>query len=252
MDFTFEQNQTVEALDKVPAPFNAFYVEADGKFSIDPKFKDVTKSIDGLNKTAKTLRGGEKTLKDQVAAWSGLGESPEAVKTMLEDLNEKLAKGEKINPEKIKQDLNAGFDKERNTWKEEKSGLENAVRKYLITSAATSALAEAKGSVELLLPIVERQVKMVKADNGDYKVVVVDAQGDTRFGAGGSELTIAELVANLKADKSYARAFDSESAGGGGTDPKKTSQPARQPVKEQGDKSPMDKIAAGLKARKIG
>lgn len=251
MDFTFEQNQTVDALDKVPAPFNAFYVEADGKFTIDPKFKDVTKSIDGLNKTTKTLRGTEKTLKEQVAKWSGLGEDPDSVKATLDDLNDKLAKGQKIDPEKIKQDMQAGFDKERTGYKTEIEGLTASVRKHLITSVATAAVAEAKGSVELLLPIIERQVKMVKADNGEFKVVVVDAQGDTRFGANGSELTIAELVANMKGDKVYGRAFESEGAGGGGTDPKKTAQPARQPVKDQGEKSPVDKIAAGLAARKM-
>lgn len=251
MDFTFEQNQTVDALDKVPAPFNAFYVEAeDGKFKVDDRFKDVTKSIDGLNKTTKTLRGGEKQLRDSIAKWTALGEDPEVVKATIEELNQKLANGEKINPEKIKQDMQAAFDKERDTFKKNEDQLTTAVRKHLITSVATTAIAEAKGAVELLLPHIERQVKMVKTDSGEFKVVVVDAQGDTRFGANGSEMTIGELVANMKSDKLYGRAFESDAAGGGGADPKAAHTPTRKPA-EKGELSATDKIAAGLKARKM-
>lgn len=247
MDFNFEQNQTVEALDKVPADFQSFYVEKDGKFNIDERFKNVTKSIDGLNKTNKTLRGNDKTARDTIAAWSALGESPDAVSAQLADLNEKLAKGEKINPEKIKQEITASFDGKIKEKDAKIEGLTNAVRKHLITSVASAAIAESKGSIELLLPHIERQVKMVE-DKGEFKVVVVDSDGETRYGSGGSPLTIAELVQSMKADKVYGRAFESETPGGGGANPKGTQNPTRQPAKAE-DMTPVDRISAGLKKR---
>lgn len=247
MDFNFEQNQTVEALDKVPADFQSFYVEKDGKFTVDDRFKNVAKSIDGLNKTNKTLRGNDKTARDSIAAWSALGESPEAVTAMISDLNEKLAKGEKINPEKIKEEVAKSYDGKIKEKDAKIEGLTGAVRKHLITSVATSAIAEAKGVPELLLPHIERQVKMVE-DKGEFKVVVVDSDGETRYGSGGSPLTIAELVSSMKADKVYGRAFESETPGGGGANPKGTQNPTKQPVKAE-DMSSIDRISAGLKKR---
>jgi hypothetical protein len=247
MDFIFEQNITVDDIAKVPAPFETLYVKGDdGKFVIPEALRSVAKSVDGLNKANRTLRGGEKTYKEQLAKWGGLGADPDAVTQELTDLKDKLSKGEKINPEKIKEELNRAHGeklKEKDTRIE---ALTAAVRKHLIVSVATQAIATEKGVPELLLPHVERQVKMVE-DKGEFKVVVVDGDGETRYGSAGSPMTITELVKNLKADKTYGRAFEPEGAGGSGA-----GQGTRQ-VNSGGqggkDLSPVDKIAAGLQAR---
>lgn len=250
MEFSFEQNQTVDTLDKVPEDFRGFYVEGeDKKFKLDEKFKKATAAIDGLNKTSKTLRSGEKSLKDLVAGFKALGDTPEEIKQKLEDLNAQLTSKEKINPEKIKEEITKAFEGKLAEKDKKIEGLTGSVRKYLVTSAATAAIAEAKGVPELLMPHIERQVKVVE-ENGDYKTVVVDAQGETRYGATGSPLTIAELVNSMKADKVYGRAFESDNAGGGGSGGSEGSSQRKVETKKQAtEKSPLDKIAEGLAAR---
>ena len=248
MEFNFEQNQTVDALDKVPTDFQAFYVEGDDKkFKIDDKFKNVAKAIDGLNKTAKTLRSGEKDLKALVEGFKALGDTPEEVKQKLDDLNTQLTSKEKINPEKIKEEITKSFEGKMKEKDDKLSAKDKAIHKYLVTSQATAAIAEAKGIPDLLLPHIEKQVKVVE-DNGDYKVTVVDSAGETRYGATGSALTIAELVAGMKSDKVFGRAFESESNGGGGA-PNGGSQRKVENKGQQQPISSLDKISAGLEAR---
>lgn len=250
MEFNFEQNQTVDSLDKVPEDFRPFYAEADGKFKLDDKFKKASTAIDGLNKTTKTLRSGTKDLTTLVEKYKALGDSPEAIQQKIEELNTALSSKEKINPEKIKEEITKQF-KGQLDEKDAKIGKKDkAIHKYLVTSQATTAIAEAKGVPELLLPHIERQVKVVE-EGDDYKVVVVDAAGDTRYGAAGQPLTIAELVTNMKGDKVYGRAFEAESNGGGGSNAGGAQRKVQTQQKEQ-PKSSLDKISAGLAKRAGG
>ena len=93
------------------------------------------------------------------------------------------------------------------------------LRTELIGSAATQAIAGAKGSITLLLPIVSALCKMVAMDNGKFGVRVIDAMGEERLSpASGSteHMTIKELVGELKNDERFARAFDGVESGGSG------------------------------------
>ena len=248
MDFLFETNPTVDSIDKVPQDFRAFYAEADGKFVLDERFKATAKAYDGLNKTNRTLRDNEKASKTSLSAWAALGESPEAVAQSIADLNEQVKEKSKVDPEKIKQSVAAGYEAKLKDKDAEVAGLTTTLRTHLIGNAGTQALAEAKGSVDLLLPHIERQTQMVKNQDGTFSAVVVDAQGSIRYGVGGQPMTIAELVASMKGDKVFARAFESENAGGGGAAPGGAGQPQRRPS-SQAPVSAIDKIKAGLEQR---
>ena len=90
--------------------------------------------------------------------------------------------------------------------------------KSLIDSAAVAAISEAKGSVQLLLPVIRSLVRMVKKD-GNVVVEVVGSDSLARLSTKPNNtdpMTITELVEELKKSPDYARAFDGSGASGSG------------------------------------
>lgn len=104
--------------------------------------------------------------------------------------------------------------------REERIGfLSKAVENLLIDAAATAALAEAKGSVQLLLPHVKAHARVKEVD-GKFTVEVVDAAGNGRIAdAKGAPMGIKDLVAEMRESDAFARAFEGEGHSGTGKTP---------------------------------
>jgi hypothetical protein len=100
------------------------------------------------------------------------------------------------------------------------------------------------------MPHVKAHVKVVADEAGNYGVRVVDAQGNVRFGANAQEMGIGDLVKEMKADKTFAGAFESEAKGGTGTPPRNVPSNMR-PGNQKGEMTPDQKMAAGLAARGV-
>lgn len=97
--------------------------------------------------------------------------------------------------------------------------LQGQVEKLLIDSAATAALAEAKGSVDLLLPHV-RKFTRVKEENGEFSVEVIDDKGNVRIGdSKGAPMNIAGLVGEMRSSEVFGRAFEGDGKSGSGKQP---------------------------------
>lgn len=97
--------------------------------------------------------------------------------------------------------------------------LSRTVESLLVDAAATAALAEAKGSVELLLPHVRAHARVKEAD-GRFTVEIVDADGNARIGdSKGAPMDIKGLVAEMKASDSFGRAFEASGQSGSGKEP---------------------------------
>lgn len=97
--------------------------------------------------------------------------------------------------------------------------LSGTVESLLVDQVATAALAEAKGSVDLLLPHVQRHTR-VKEEDGRFKVEVVDADGNSRIAdAKGTPMGIKDLIAEMKASETFGRAFDASGNSGSGMTP---------------------------------
>jgi len=112
--------------------------------------------------------------------------------------------------------------------------LEEALHEALVVSAATSAISQvAPDNVELLLPHVIKQMKVVKNKDGKREAVIVDEAGQPRVintkegvrnlglwaEAKEGEEAVPSLLAEMRENKKFMGAFPAVNKGGGGADP---------------------------------
>lgn len=253
MEFTFEQNESVEDINNVPEQFRPLYVQADNGYALAETSKPVAQAIDALNKANGNIRKENKTLKAgqiDLGPLKDFGEDPksirEAIDAKIGELEGQISSGKKVDVEKIKQDLAANYQGEMSKRDDRINKLSSSIDKYLRQSAAVSAIANEKGDTDLLMPFVLQQTKVVE-DGDEYKVVVVDSDGDARISpATGKDMTMDELVKEMKAAAKYQRLFESEAPSGGGMEPGQ--RPTRQhtPAGQRENMSAVDKIRSGL------
>lgn len=225
----------VDKIDAVPEPVRGEYTEKDGKFYLGVipggglEVADVGKLKSALASERKAKAEYETRLKD----YDGLdaAKAREALETLsqlgdikeLKSLDEKLAARERQLSEKFEADrkaLEKKFGSEREALGKTVETLTGQLANTMIDSAASKAINDAKGSIELLLPIVKQSTRMRRDEKtGRVFVEIVDANGEVRPSpASGSTdpMTIKELVEELRNNPSYARAFDGTSSTGGG------------------------------------
>jgi len=135
--------------------------------------------------------------------------------------------------ESAKSQLTAKHQQEITARDERVKTLQSQVEKLLIDSAATAALAEAKGSVDLLLPHVRRFTR-VKEDNGEFSVEVIDDKGNVRIGdSKGAPMDIAGLVGEMRSSEVFGRAFEGDGKSGSGKQPGNGGSGTQQPKRSQ-------------------
>lgn len=100
------------------------------------------------------------------------------------------------------------------------------IEKLLVDQVATAEIAAAKGSVDLLLPHIQRMTRVVE-DGDDFRVEVVDKDGTVRIGdSKGSPMGIKDLVSELRNSEVFGRAFEGEGTTGTGKKSSVTGTPA--------------------------
>lgn len=267
MEFDFAKNETVESLDSVPEKYRGLYAEVDGKFTISDTVKGLVGDYIGVTSTLAGVRVDKKKVTDEnaerrlatkaiedFAQSVGLEVGDEghlaALQAFVDDLQGQIKGGKeiKINLDKINSEWETRFTELGSAKDSEITEMRGALSKHLISDAASRALADAKGSIELLLPHVLNQCKVVKEDGGSYRVTVLDAQGDSRFDGSGGLMGVTDLVNEMKTQDKFGRAFESEVPAGGGTPPGGLNRPnVHRPGQQAENLSPTQKIAIGLK-----
>lgn len=255
MEFEFAKNATVDDVNKVPEPFRGFYSDAgDGTYTIADSFKASAASVDGLNRALRNARKDadeSKKNRPDVAPYQGLASllglednTPDALKSGIEGLLDKVSKGDqgKVNWDKMKNDLERAHNTALQAKDGELSTMHGTLVKYLVESEAVRAIAEHKGVPEFLLPQIKQRTKVVK-DGDTFHVRVVDDSGDPRGNASGGFMSIGDLVKELKADKTFGRAFESDANSGSGKQPSSSQQRTPQ---QQAPMNPTSRIAKGL------
>lgn len=256
----------LDTLDGVAEEYRPAYAQgADGKFTIKPEFVPFTTAITGLNtsleksgrdlakanKESADRRGAIQAYEDLLTAQGVSIEDGKAhievFKTYLDDLTSKAKNGGelKVSMANIQRDFEKKTKEIQDLADGKVTKMTKSLEKYLIGQEANAALAKAKGSVELLQPIIRTHVKMVQ-EGDDYVVRVVDAEGNVRTDGKGGFLTIEGLVAEMKTQPTYARAFESEAAGGSGARSNTKQTPGQRPAQERDKMTSTQKIAAGL------
>lgn len=198
--------------------FKSEYKEQDGKFVLD------VVSIDGYSledvSGLKTSLGAERTARS--AAEKKLEKFKDLDPTAARKAIERVVELEAIDPAKESDKLaNTKFEaaktqlltrhNEELATRDARIGkLEGIVNELLVDSVAKSAIADAKGSVDLLLPHIRAQTK-VREDGDRFVVDVVDEKGNGRIGdSKGGPMTIQGLVEEMKQSDRFGRAFDAD------------------------------------------
>jgi hypothetical protein len=272
MEFTFKENTTVEDINTVPEKYRGLYAagegESAGKYVLIPAATGLVADYVGTQETLSGVRNDKKKVTDENAerrqfakAFEDFAQSvgleagdegmAAALKTYVDDLQAQIKGGKeiKINMDKVNRDAEERIRTVTEAKDSELAEMRAALSKHLISDAASRALAEHKGSIDLLLPHVLAACKMVRKDNGDYGVTVLDAQGDSRFDSAGGLMGVSQLVAEMKTQEKFGRAFESDSPPGTGTPPGSMSRSTVRPgaTGQEGELSPTQKIALGLK-----
>jgi hypothetical protein len=257
MEFEFGKNATVESLDKVPEQFRGLYSQGEGGFVLGETFKGAASAVDGLNAALRRARKDAEDAKKNrpdMSAFQPLAQmleveeaTPDALKMAIEGLLDKVSKGDqgKVNWEKMKQGLEKAHSDALKAKDGELGAMHSTLVKHLVTGEAVRAIATHKGVPDLLLPHIAARTKVIK-DGNEFVVRVVDEAGDPRGNASGGFMTVEDLVKELKAHPTFGRAFESEAPSGSGTRPGSTT--GKPPAQSQ-SLSPVDRIAAGLRAR---
>jgi len=254
MDFEFAP---VDTIDKVPEQFRGIYAEAgDGKFAVNETFKGVAEAVTGLNRSLRAARAEAKARTPvDLSPLADFGTTPEEIKngidTKLTELQNELAKGgaAKLNLDKVRSEMADAHSKDLAKRDAREQALQNQLYGLLVENAATTAVAEAKGVPDLLLPFIKNQVKVIEED-GKFNVYVIDPAGDRRYsGITGQPMSIKELVAEMKANEKFGRLFESEAPPGGGMRPGGGGTPPRSSGAEM---TSQEKIQAGLRKRQAG
>jgi hypothetical protein len=204
----------VDKLDDIPEALRGEYTEKDGKFHLGV---DGLEDTGGLKTALQKERADRAAYEKQVKAWQGLGKSPDEIKELLEaqaraDEDKATKAGEW---DKLKAQMNEKHDAALRSKDETISAMRMRLNAELVDAKAVAAIAAAKGVPELLLPHVQRHVKV----DADFNVQVVDDKGDPRVNGKGEPLTIADLVAEMRGSEVFGRAFEGSGQSGSGKQP---------------------------------
>lgn len=208
---------SVDSLDGIDEAIRPLYAEKDGKFVLQV---DGVEDTGGLKTALKAERKRADDAEKQRKAWEKIGKSPDEIEELLEAQRrleeERATKAGEWD--KLKAQMNEKHQGELTKKDESISSLRSALERHLVDAAATAAIAAADGMPELLLPHVQRHVRVVE-ENGHFTVKVVDAKGDPRVNGKGDLLTISDLVSEMKTSDIFGRAFKGSGHTGSGMQP---------------------------------
>lgn len=218
----------VEKIDEVPEALRGEYVEKDGKFHLGVEgLPDVGKLQQGIDKERADRKKFESELKELKKSWEKLGKTPDELQGLIEretkaeeERLERAGEWEKLKKQMVdKHEEELKLERAKIGAKDELVGkMKSSLESYIVDAQATAAIAAHKGEPLLLLPAVRNRIRVVETD-GKYGIKVVDGKGDPMVNGKGDPISISDLVAELKSDPVYGRAFDGSGNSGSGMRP---------------------------------
>lgn len=216
------------SLDGIPEALHEHYTQSDdGRFVLSVTEVDgfVLENVTNLKSALGKERTEREKLEKQVVKFKDI--DPDKARDALAKLDELT----QIDPAKEADKIaNTKFEAAKAQLLEKHTGeitsrderighLTKTVESLMIDQVATAALAEAKGSVDLLLPHVRAHTRVKEVD-GRFAVEVIDKDGNVKIAnAKGDPMDIKGLVAEMKASDTFSRAFEASGNTGSGKTP---------------------------------
>jgi hypothetical protein len=184
-----------DSLTDIPTAYQSLYTQAEeGGATLDPALA-AKLDTSGLTSALEKERGNSQVTSRELKDWRALGETPETVLASLQNL------------ERTAEEAVAVID-----------DLTSRNHQYLVTTKATEALLAVGGCVELLMPHMEKSVRVETTDGApELRIIGPDGQ-DRRQGEEGF-MTVHDLVEEMRASSVFARGFDPVGNRGSGMDP---------------------------------
>jgi len=197
---------------------NAEFLKSIGIEDEDIAGKLIARSTEdetGLINKRDELLGKVTTYKDQLKGFEGV----DATKyhDMLKQVDA-IAEAEALKNgdfEKIRLKMLEDFKKKEGVSSATITKLMDQLESKIVDSDLIAAIAEAKGNVKLLTPVLKPFIKVVDKE-GQMVVKVIEENGDSSVNDKGEPLSISDLVKKFSLDENYAGAFDSSGLSGGG------------------------------------
>lgn len=209
---------TLDSVEGLDDSLKTLYREGDDKkfhLEVDGLDRRTTEAVEAATKRANREAVEERKKRQQ---WEKLGRTADEIEAILEAQakaeEDKATKAGEFD--KVKAQIVEKHQTELKKYQDLMAAKDRSIQTYLIDSQATAAIAEAKGSTKLLLPILQQHLKVVE-DNGQFQVRVFDAKGEPRVDKNGDPLALTEFVSELRASEDFGRAFDGTGHSGTGT-----------------------------------
>lgn len=212
---------TADAFGALEEGQQSLYSEKDGEYvlSIDglPEVEDVSGLKSALEKERENARKNAREKKALEEKYGALDiEEFNRLKDAEKDAEtaqlEAAGEWDKIKEQMVKEHAKQIADKDK-----EIDRLTGQIRHITVESAATAALADAGGNVELLKPHLMGRVKL---NTDDFTVQVLEADGVTpKVDAQGNPVTIDALVSEMRDSDIFASGFKATEQSGSGSEP---------------------------------
>ena len=175
----------------------------------------VAEETEGLRVNRDEVLKEKKSLADKLRKYKDIDPEKYAELKALQEEAERKAAEESGNFEALEKQLKEQHAKELDTEKSKGEKLTRSLENYLVRAAATKAIADAEGAVDLLLPHVIDRLRVVENDDGHFARVVDAAGQPVVQDAQGTPMTIDTLVTGEMKEK-FPSAFKGTGATGGG------------------------------------
>lgn len=212
---------TADAFGDLDEAIQGFYTEQDGEFVLQaegfPEAEDTSGLKSALQKereNAKKYAREKKALEDKY----GTLDIEEFERLKAAEKDAETAKLEAAGEwDKIKAQMVTEHAKHLGEKDKEIDRLTSQIRHITVDSAATQALADAGGNVELLKPHLMNRVRL---NTDDFSVQVLEADGTTpKVDASGNPVNIDALVSEMRDSDVFASGFKATSQSGSGSEP---------------------------------
>lgn len=222
----------IDKIEDVPEPIRDQYTEKDGKFHLNVDNAEAENIFAApLKKAVEQERKLRAASDARVRAWEKSGKSPEEIETLITEQQkmdeEKLQRAGEWD--KLKAQMNERHKVELDSLAKKLADKENeaqskdkALEDLLIESHAAAAISAAKGKMKALMPHVKQHLRLEREQNGsgsNYTLKVVDDAGGPRVNGKGDPLTVADLIAELRASDDFGGLFDGTGNSGSGMRP---------------------------------